>query len=339
MALLSWKGTRARPAALALLAAALTGCALFEAFDGREKRFAFSHRIHVTDEGLDCASCHVGAESTDEPGMPKAAQCALCHDDLDAEKPPERQVGALFADKKFAAAHAGALYDELVFSHQRHVAAEIECATCHAGIETNEDVLDLSTWRMSACTSCHAERGTPNECATCHSTIREDVPPPSHDQLWLRRHGQVVCNRGDATSDDCSMCHTEASCVSCHLEVPPANHTNHWRMKGHGVTAALDRQSCATCHTEESCASCHAEVQPMSHTAGWGAPRDRHCLSCHIPLQGESCFVCHQGTPSHALATPKPPDHTPAMNCRMCHGVGQPLPHVDNGDNCNLCHP
>jgi hypothetical protein len=55
-------------------------------------------------------------------------------------------------------------------------------------------------------------------------------------------------------------------------------------------------------------------------------------------LSSTSCGVCHKGTPSHALATPLPPDHVPGMNCRMCHGNGQPLPHVDNGDSCTLCH-
>jgi hypothetical protein len=28
----------------------------------------------------------------------------------------------------------------------------------------------------------------------------------------------------------------------------------------------------------------------------------------------------------------------PSMNCRLCHGAGVPLPHVDNGSDCNSCH-
>jgi len=55
---------------------------------------------------------------------------------------------------------------------------------------------------------------------------------------------------------------------------------------------------------------------------------------------GESCFVCHKGTPSHNLAPPMPafPPHNAAMDCRSCHGVTAPLPHVDNGDSCTFCH-
>jgi hypothetical protein len=57
-----------------------------------------------------------------------------------------------------------------------------------------------------------------------------------------------------------------------------------------------------------------------------------------VPLQGDSCFVCHKGTPSHLMAAPKPPNHSPAMDCRSCHGLSEPLPHFDNGDDCNTCH-
>jgi hypothetical protein len=79
----------------------------------------------------------------------------------------------------------------------------------------------------------------------------------------------------------------------------------------------------------------------LSHTGNWGSPRNNHCLGCHEPLRNEGCVACHSSTPSHALANPKPPDHNAAMNCRQCHipgGVQPPMPHVDNGDNCNACH-
>jgi hypothetical protein len=33
-----------------------------------------------------------------------------------------------------------------------------------------------------------------------------------------------------------------------------------------------------------------------------------------------------------------PPNHNPAMNCRMCHGRGAPLQHADNGTECTTCH-
>lgn len=332
------KGRGARTASVVALGLALAGCVVFEAFSSRPKRFAFSHRIHVVEQELECDMCHLDYDSSDDPGMPALGQCALCHSELDDEKPPERKVDVFYGPEGFLAARVGDLGDEPIFSHLKHVEAGLECAACHAGVEQSDDVLDLRRPSMAACVDCHEASSAPNECSTCHSVLREDVAPRSHDGNWMRAHGSTVCARDDATASQCSLCHSDSSCVSCHREMPPQNHTNHWRLRGHGVTASIDRASCATCHTEDSCASCHASSPPQSHSGAWGSPVNNHCIGCHFPVQNEGCVVCHLGTPSHALAPPKPPDHNAAMNCRMCHGVGQPLPHVDNGDNCNLCH-
>jgi hypothetical protein len=121
----------------------------------------------------------------------------------------------------------------------------------------------------------------------------------------------------------------------------PRDHTNQWRRFGHGISASLDRDRCEACHRPDSCTACHSTVEPASHTGNFGSPRNTHCLGCHEPLRNEGCVACHSGTPSHALAKPKPPDHNAAMNCRQCHipgGVQPPMPHVDNGSNCNSCH-
>jgi hypothetical protein len=70
----------------------------------------------------------------------------------------------------------------------------------------------------------------------------------------------------------------------------------------------------------------------------WGGKRSRHCLNCHQPLRPDSpdgCGVCHKGTPSHDRAPRQPGWHTPDMQCLLCHS---PLPHADNGQNCNACH-
>lgn len=331
------RATNANAVVIGVLLATLTGCVIFEAWRPREKRFAFSHREHVVEQGLDCGDCHL-PNATGEPSVPKLAQCNLCHTDLDAEKPPERKIAVLFDGAQMRATKHGALAEEVIFQHPSHEAAGFDCAACHVGMDTNDDVLDLAKPRMQSCVACHTEKKAPNECATCHAYQREDLAPRSHDSLWTRAHGAVVCEGSEQTADACSMCHTESACTSCHLEQLPASHTDYWRRRAHGITASLDRASCATCHRDDSCARCHSESRPQSHTGAWGGSLNRHCIGCHNPIENEGCATCHLGTPSHALATPKPPDHSAGMNCRMCHGAGQPLPHVDNGDNCNICH-
>lgn len=323
---------------LAAAISLLAGCAIYDALRGGSAKFGFSHRVHVDGEGLDCESCHAPVEGADRLALPAQAACNLCHAEIDAEKAPERTVDALFAGGAFRATNALFVDAEVKFSHTQHVAAEVACDACHAGITTNERVDELAPVAMAACSACHVERKLANECSTCHTRLAPDVAPRSHEGNWLKAHGPCVRDKSGTTAERCELCHSESSCTSCHFERAPENHNGHWRLRGHAIVASMDRESCATCHQSDSCDSCHSTAKPKSHTASFGAPLDRHCTSCHFPLRDETCSTCHVATPSHALATPKPPTHNSGMNCRMCHGNGQPLPHVDNGDDCNYCH-
>ena len=343
MALLSRGHGRARALAL-VVGLGLAGCMILDALVQEERPYAFSHRIHVVDEGLDCADCHSAWEEEEDPGLPLPAQCALCHADLDAEKPPERQVASLFEGNRFRAARAGALPDEVLFSHRQHATRGEECVACHGSIAENEGLsaepgpeLRLS---MEECLACHAAGQGPgaDDCAACHAEIRLDVAPPSHRANWKRFHGTLVRARTDVRADQCMLCHQVSSCETCHRSELPESHDNYWRRRAHGLVASMDRDSCSTCHEPDSCDRCHQEARPLDHVGLWGAPKDLHCLTCHEPLRSETCSVCHASAPSHALATPLPPDHLPGMDCRQCHGQGQPLPHVDNGQVCTSCH-
>jgi len=323
-------------AAIVLVSLAAAGCALVGMFSPGTKPFAFSHRLHG-ELNLECTNCHGGVEHDDNPGMPLLAQCRLCHNKIDAEKPPERQVTLLFDGNDYRAAHASKLADEVRFSHKQHVTGQ-KCSDCHTGIETNEVVDYSMASTMNACSKCHVERGVANQCATCHKEIDANRAPATHSRQWQRLHGQTVRAHTEGMANECSLCHQESACVRCHQDVPPENHNNYFRGRGHGLYARLDRMNCAACHRSDSCDSCHRETRPTSHVGNWGAPRDNHCLGCHFPLQGNECQACHKSTPSHQQATPLPPTHNPAMNCRQCHGLTAPLPHVDKGDQCTQCH-
>ena len=303
-------------------------------------RFVFDHGAHIVEENVACAFCHAGAKVREEPGMPSLDSCNTCHYYVDEEQPPERQVATLYdAESEFVAARVAALDEEVIFEHLQHVEADLACSDCHEGIEDAEDASDYVEIDMALCMACHEERSVPNECATCHTVIDEEWAPSNHEQNWERRHGPV-CRREDSRpANDCGLCHEESTCVQCHLEVPPTNHDANFRLRGHGILARADRQNCAACHEGPTCDRCHEEVLPLNHAGLFGGTRSTHCGSCHFPLESNACITCHKAAPSHALGTPKPAWHLPSMNCRSCHGSTLPLSHVDNGSNCNLCHP
>jgi hypothetical protein len=119
----------------------------------------------------------------------------------------------------------------------------------------------------------------------------ESNKPSSHDISWLHRHGPA----SRAHIEECLECHIDkVSCIQCHQEVEPRNHTAAWTKKGHGLEARWDRSSCLSCHKEDSCTECHLSTPPSSHRSGWASS---HCANCHKPVQDSTCFVCHKTTP------------------------------------------
>lgn len=297
-------------------------------------------------QSVECADCHTKTATDAHAGMPDTDTCLTCHEDIDAPKPPERHVATLFnADGSFKSANVTAIPSEVIFSHKNHtVDNKVGCLECHPAMPKNNGVVPEGIRvGMQECIACHAKtmgESKANDCATCHQTIRKDVKPPTHQQNWLRFHGQEAKDGDKQGMSQCSLCHTEDSCTTCHQTQAPKNHTNAWRERGHGVAASIDRDSCNVCHQSDTCTSCHETTAPRSHRGQWGGSKDTHCQSCHIPVSDESCSVCHQqGTPSHALAAPTPATMI-GTNCRACHGVAPAakLPHVDNGDDCNYCH-
>ncbi|MEZ5962397.1 MAG: cytochrome c3 family protein [Planctomycetota bacterium] len=338
MAVLTHPAQRQRARLLFACLLGAAGCVLFGTGQATGKKFAFPHKVHVDDEAMDCTDCHLDAETADDPGMPALGGCVLCHKEIDAEKPADKKVEVFFADGKFLAAHASELGNEILFSHSKHVAKVGACDKCHAGIAKNE-VIDASVAvEKPACLACHAENDVSGDCATCHTQISKDRPPRTHDGQWLRYHGKTVRAESPALVDRCDMCHEENSCQTCHQVEPPTNHNNFFRRRGHGLMARMDRDNCAACHRPDSCDACHRQVLPQSHVGNFGGTQSTHCFSCHLPLESSDCATCHRDTPSHSMAAPLPQNHSPSMNCRQCHGLSAPLPHVDKGDQCTACH-
>lgn len=328
---------RARTLRLALVvAAALSAtCALLVSPD--DEPYVFSHRQHAIEGELDCSVCHKQDE-TGRPSMPGPRLCLLCHKEGDAEKPQSRRIHVLFRDDVFQATHAARLDEEILFDHPAHVQRNDDCSRCHVDIERNTRITERDAITMEECMDCHAREARDQSCNVCHSEIDQRWQPESHQRDWSKLHGRTVRMSTTIAAQRCDLCHTEASCVTCHSEQKPENHDNFWRLRGHGTVAAIDRQNCAACHRDDYCARCHQEVQPLSHTGTFGSPRNTHCFGCHFTVQDQGCVTCHKSTPSHFLAPPKPANHNPASNCRLCHGAGAPLVHVDDGSDCNLCH-
>jgi len=328
-------------AAALLATAGCTGVGDLEIY--KDRPIEFSHKTHLEEAELSCTECHTGAEDADQAGMPSPGTCRLCHTEKEDIK---EKLQPFVVEGELMWTSVTELAEELTFSHKIHHEGGVACAECHAGIEKSEKVSRRLALSKDDCFSCHADRDlSARECETCHQEINRDWKPENHEHNWERYHGQVVRSGLEPPyTNRCSLCHQESTCSSCHQEEAPGSHNAYWRLRGHAINARMDRESCATCHRIDYCDRCHRDTRPRNHAGSWGEPGNRHCLTCHFPLeqQMQGCATCHKVMPGHMNATPLPDTvtHQTASEsaCRTCHiGLGT-LPHPDNGDSCRSCH-
>ena len=172
----------------------------------------FSHRLHAGEMQIACLYCHSGAEKSRHAGIPSANVCMNCHrlvtapigviraEDAQAEKEkraarrivsPELQklYTALALDEKMQPdpAHQPRpiqwtkihnVPDFVYFDHRPHVAAGVDCQTCHGPVENMERVKQTGDLSMGWCVNCHRDANRAGvagkavkasiDCSACH---------------------------------------------------------------------------------------------------------------------------------------------------------------------------
>ena len=131
----------------------------------------FSHRVHAGDNEIPCLYCHVQARRSPSAGVPSVNKCMGCHEEVATDRP---QIGLLAnyweTKEPIPWIKVHDLPDFVHFTHKRHVAAGIECQTCHGPVETMDVVSREAPLKMGLCLNCHkdheVEHGT--DCWTCH---------------------------------------------------------------------------------------------------------------------------------------------------------------------------
>ena len=130
---------------------------------------AFDHRVHVTDNGLDCQLCHAYARRGPVAGLPPVARCAGCHRFVAAESPVVESLMARFeAGEPLAWTRVHRLPDYVRFTHKRHVRAGVACRTCHGDVGAMGTVEQVAPLTMGWCVGCHEQRQAPADCLVCH---------------------------------------------------------------------------------------------------------------------------------------------------------------------------
>lgn len=169
-----------------LITAAVTACGgtpILGSQQGHrpEQPIAFSHAIHAGLNETDCKYCHFGAERSRHAGVPPESVCMNCHREVKKDAPDIVKLTAAYnANEPIAWNRVHRLPDFVWFSHQNHVAAGLECQTCHGPVQQMVRVEQQETMTMGWCVQCHRDTVAegaqhdgraltpPTDCSACH---------------------------------------------------------------------------------------------------------------------------------------------------------------------------
>ena len=263
-------------------------------FPAQDLTIRFNHKLHVQGQHRQCKQCHPGAVTSNSVGdslTPPGTLCDSCHltdhsnlhkveaGDGDIGKCAFCHVGYKDADgntvRELAIPRAN-----MIFSHQKHSARNINCQQCHGNVEEVEEATRDQMPRMRGCFGCHQQpdavaRGdAKSACDTCHirGGAREGnviktvfaqgkLTPPrwlhnaEHGPDFIERHRRVA----GTDSQFCANCHKEDFCTDCHdgRVRPRQIHPNDY-INMHPIDARMETTRCTSCHREQSfCLDCH----------------------------------------------------------------------------------
>ena len=121
-----------------------------------EQPVQFSHRHHVSDDGIDCRYCHTSVETSASAGIPSTAVCMNCHKQIWADSPYLEKVRTSFrTGQPLEWRRVHDLPDYAYFNHSIHVKKGVGCSTCHGRVDEMAVVSQAATLQMEWCLECH----------------------------------------------------------------------------------------------------------------------------------------------------------------------------------------
>lgn len=116
----------------------------------------FSHELHSGTYDIPCLYCHGSAEYAAHSAVPGLETCMTCHSQVAKESPWIQEMTKHWEEEvpiPWVKVHV--LPDFVHFNHRAHVAAGVECETCHGPVEEMEVVYQWADLSMDWCMNCH----------------------------------------------------------------------------------------------------------------------------------------------------------------------------------------
>ena len=149
-------GVAALLALLVAVAAINRSSYLTEVRVARAQPVQFSHKHHVSDDGIDCRYCHTSVENSSFAGIPSTKICMNCHTQIWADSPMLEPVRASFrTGKSLEWTRVHNLPGFVYFDHSIHVNKGVGCSTCHGRVDQMPLMSRENTLYMEWCLECH----------------------------------------------------------------------------------------------------------------------------------------------------------------------------------------
>ena len=188
---------------VATLAAINRSSYMTEVGVARSQPVQFSHKHHVSDDGIDCRYCHTSVEESSFAGIPSTKICMNCHTQIWAESPILAPVRESFrTGKSLEWTRVNNLPGFVYFDHSIHVHKGVGCATCHGRVDQMPLMWREHTLYMEWCLECH--RSPERFVRPLDQVFSMDWQPPS-DQIALGQ--KLVQQYKIERLTSCSVCH------------------------------------------------------------------------------------------------------------------------------------
>jgi len=136
----------------------------------------FNHQVHV-ELGVQCLYCHPGAWKQASAGLPSITKCWGCHQQMPNSKPEQQKlVDYVKRNETIPWVPVFIQPDFVFFNHRPHIAAGLNCETCHGEIGRETVAQPIPRQNMGWCLSCHRTKAADDpeklarltDCGTCH---------------------------------------------------------------------------------------------------------------------------------------------------------------------------
>jgi hypothetical protein len=168
-----------------------------------EQPVPFSHKHHVTDDGIDCRYCHTSVETSQFAGVPATEICMSCHSQIWTNAAMLEPVRASYrSGVSLSWTRVHDLPDFVYFNHSIHINKGVGCATCHGRVDLMPLTYKVNTLYMNWCLNCHRQ---PEQYVRPRDQVFNMAYEPPPDQLELGR--KLVAEYKIQKLTDCWTCH------------------------------------------------------------------------------------------------------------------------------------